>query len=117
MDKRHVVSKLRQHRDELTAAGIVHLRVFGLRPEEKRTIRPIESRRACPELVERGRLRVNLVQINFFRCARFVAHSLKTNQLSGLIAISPEGTTENSPGRTRISCVAWWNQGASCGFP
>ena len=32
MDKRHVVSKLRQHRDELTAAGIVHLRVFGSAP-------------------------------------------------------------------------------------
>src|ERR1700733_15861963 len=31
-------------------------------------------------------------------------HSLKTNQLSGLIAISPVGTAENSPGRTRISC-------------
>jgi len=29
MDKRHVISKLREHRDELTAAGIVHLRVFG----------------------------------------------------------------------------------------
>ena len=29
MDKRQVISKLREHRDELTAAGIVHLRVFG----------------------------------------------------------------------------------------
>jgi predicted nucleotidyltransferase len=29
MDKGHVISKLREHRDELTAAGIVHLRVFG----------------------------------------------------------------------------------------
>ncbi len=29
MDKRHVISKLREHRDELNAAGIVHLRVFG----------------------------------------------------------------------------------------
>ena len=29
MDKRHVISKLREHRDELTAAGIVHLHVFG----------------------------------------------------------------------------------------
>jgi uncharacterized protein len=29
MDKRHVISKLREHRDELTAAGIVHLRLFG----------------------------------------------------------------------------------------
>jgi predicted nucleotidyltransferase len=29
MDKRHVISKLREHRDELIAAGIVHLRVFG----------------------------------------------------------------------------------------
>jgi predicted nucleotidyltransferase len=29
MDKRHVISKLREHRDELSAAGIVHLRVFG----------------------------------------------------------------------------------------
>jgi uncharacterized protein len=29
MDKSHVISKLREHRDELTAAGIVHLRVFG----------------------------------------------------------------------------------------
>jgi len=29
MDKRHVISKLREQRDELTAAGIVHLRVFG----------------------------------------------------------------------------------------
>jgi uncharacterized protein len=29
MDKRHVISRLREHRDELTAAGIVHLRVFG----------------------------------------------------------------------------------------
>jgi predicted nucleotidyltransferase len=29
MDKRHVISKLREHQDELTAAGIVHLRVFG----------------------------------------------------------------------------------------
>jgi len=39
MDKLHVISKLREHRDELTAAGIVHLRVFVLLPEEKRTIR------------------------------------------------------------------------------
>ena len=29
MDRRQVISKLREHRDELTAAGIVHLRVFG----------------------------------------------------------------------------------------
>src|SRR5271168_4529514 len=29
MDKRQVISKLREHRDELTAAGIVHLRLFG----------------------------------------------------------------------------------------
>src|ERR1700685_2277869 len=29
MDNRQVISKLREHRDELTAAGIVHLRVFG----------------------------------------------------------------------------------------
>lgn len=29
MDKRHVVSKLREHERELKAAGIVHLRVFG----------------------------------------------------------------------------------------
>jgi predicted nucleotidyltransferase len=29
MDKGQVISKLREHRDELTAAGIVHLRVFG----------------------------------------------------------------------------------------
>ena len=29
MDKHQVVSKLREHRDELTAAGIVHLRLFG----------------------------------------------------------------------------------------
>jgi uncharacterized protein len=29
MNKSHVISKLREHRDELTAAGIVHLRVFG----------------------------------------------------------------------------------------
>jgi uncharacterized protein len=29
MDKGRVISKLREHRDELTAAGIVHLRVFG----------------------------------------------------------------------------------------
>jgi predicted nucleotidyltransferase len=29
MDKRHVISRLREHRDELIAAGIVHLRVFG----------------------------------------------------------------------------------------
>jgi uncharacterized protein len=29
MDKSQVISKLREHRDELTAAGIVHLRVFG----------------------------------------------------------------------------------------
>jgi uncharacterized protein len=29
MDQRHVISKLREHRAELTAAGIVHLRVFG----------------------------------------------------------------------------------------
>jgi len=29
MDKGQVISKLRDHRDELTAAGIVHLRVFG----------------------------------------------------------------------------------------
>jgi uncharacterized protein len=29
MDKRQVISKLREHGDELTAAGIVHLRVFG----------------------------------------------------------------------------------------
>jgi uncharacterized protein len=29
MDKGHVLSKLREHRDELAAAGIVHLRVFG----------------------------------------------------------------------------------------
>jgi predicted nucleotidyltransferase len=29
MDERQVISKLREHRDELTAAGIVHLRVFG----------------------------------------------------------------------------------------
>ncbi len=29
MDKRHVISKLREHQDELTAAGILHLRVFG----------------------------------------------------------------------------------------
>src|SRR5271156_6374330 len=35
---------------------------------------------------------------------RFVARSMKTNQLSGLIAISPEGTAENSPG-----CQSWVN--------
>ncbi len=29
MDKGNVISKLREHRDELTATGIVHLRVFG----------------------------------------------------------------------------------------
>jgi uncharacterized protein len=29
MDNHQVISKLREHRDELTAAGIVHLRVFG----------------------------------------------------------------------------------------
>ena len=29
MDKRQVISKLREHRAELTAAGILHLRVFG----------------------------------------------------------------------------------------
>jgi hypothetical protein len=29
MDKRLVISKLREHRDELTAAGIIHLRLFG----------------------------------------------------------------------------------------
>jgi predicted nucleotidyltransferase len=41
MDNREVISKLREHRDELTAAGIVHLRVFGSVAEEKRTIRPM----------------------------------------------------------------------------
>jgi predicted nucleotidyltransferase len=29
MDKGQVISKLREHQDELTSAGIVHLRVFG----------------------------------------------------------------------------------------
>jgi predicted nucleotidyltransferase len=29
MDKGQVISKLREHRDELTAAGIVHLCAFG----------------------------------------------------------------------------------------
>jgi predicted nucleotidyltransferase len=29
MDKRHVISKLREHEPELRAAGVVHLRVFG----------------------------------------------------------------------------------------
>jgi hypothetical protein len=29
MDKRHVISRLREHEGELKAAGIVHLRVFG----------------------------------------------------------------------------------------
>jgi hypothetical protein len=27
--------------------------------------------------------------------------------------LSRGGTAESSPGRTRISCVAWWNQGTS----
>jgi hypothetical protein len=35
---------------------------------------------------------------------------LKTNQPSGRVGTSPEGTVESSPGRTRISCGAWWNQ-------
>ena len=29
MDSRQVISNLREHRDELNAAGIAHLRVFG----------------------------------------------------------------------------------------
>jgi uncharacterized protein len=29
MDKAHVIETLRQHRDELRAAGVVHLSVFG----------------------------------------------------------------------------------------
>ena len=41
MDKHHVISKLREHRDELTAAGIVHLRVFGAVTEERSTICPM----------------------------------------------------------------------------
>jgi hypothetical protein len=53
-----------------------------------------------------GRLRVRLVQISLFRSDRFVKYSMKTNQLSGCIANSPEepalslpkGTAENIPG-------------------
>ena len=48
----------------------------------------------------RRALDTNLV----FRCARFVAHWLKKNQLSSLFAISPEGTAENDPG-----CQSWVN--------
>jgi hypothetical protein len=38
---------------------------YGFRVYVKTTPLQIESRRACPELVERGRLRVRLVQISF----------------------------------------------------
>jgi len=58
-----------------------------------------------------------LFELAFLDRLIWTALTEKKNQLSGHTAISPEGTAENSPGRTRISCVAWWNQEASCGFP
>jgi hypothetical protein len=41
MDNREVISKLREHRDELTAAGSSTYACSALLPEEKRTIRPM----------------------------------------------------------------------------
>jgi hypothetical protein len=48
-----------------------------------------------------------LVQISFSdRLIRIAV--VKNKSTTGQIAISPVGTAENSPGRTRISCVACW---------
>src|ERR1700677_2384060 len=72
--------------------------------EGLRTTLSIESRRACRELVERGRLRGSRVQISF--ADRLIRTAVVKNKSAiGITAISPVGTAENSPGRQ--SWVNW----------